>query len=121
MLKPFEEKAELGDIYSSLSFVAGTITNYLLEKSIAHNLIVSDSGTTIYIVPRQHEDNHKETQVKCAWMEIAGLVICREEAAYDTITKDYFEGVLSSQVSLSEEDFAEVKEKIVGIFKKNYQ
>lgn len=121
MLKPFEEKAELGDIYSSLSFVAGTITNYLLEKSIPHNLIFSDLGTTIYIIPRQHEDNHKDESVKCAWMEIAGLIICRDEESYETMTKDRFDGVLSTQVSFDEAQFKKIKDHVLDIFKKNYQ
>jgi len=121
VLKPFEEKAELGDIYSSLSFVAGTITNYLLEKEIPHNLVFSDLGQTIYIIPRQHESNHQNEAFKCAWLEIAGLAVCRDEETYNIITPKTFEEVLTSQVSLSEKEFDDIKENSISIFKKNYE
>jgi len=121
VLKPFEEKAELADIYSSLSFVAGTITNYLLEKEIPHNLLFSDNGQTIYIIPRQHENSHKNESIKCAWFEIAGLVLCRDEEFYNKVDKNIFEEVLKKEVSLSEADFNVLKDDALAVFRKNYE
>jgi len=121
VLKPFEEKAELADVYSSLSFVAGTITNYLLEKEVPHNLLFADSGLTIYIIPRQHEKVRKNETLQCAWLEIAGLAICRSEEYFNKIDKDSYEEVLTKEVSLSEKDFNALKEGALAVFKKNFE
>jgi ATP adenylyltransferase/5',5'''-P-1,P-4-tetraphosphate phosphorylase II len=121
VLRPIEENAELGDIYSSISFVAGTITNYLLEKLIPHNLIVADKGLTIYIIPRQHEDTYKIKSLRCAWLEIAGLALCRDEETYNTLTKKGFEEILTNHVSLTEKEFGDIREHVIGVFKKNYE
>lgn len=121
VLKPFDEKAELGDIYSSVSFVAGTITNYLLEKEIPHNLIVSDIGQTVYIIPRQHQDKQEKTAFKCAWLEIAGLALCKSEDAYEKVTKEAYEDVLENQVSLKQADFDAIKDSVLQVFKQTYE
>ncbi len=120
VLKPFEETAELPDIYSSLAFVAGTITNHLLEKEIPHNLFFADQGLTIYIIPRQHENSHNNPHLKCAWGEIAGVAICRDEEYYDKLTRKSFEETLAKEVSLSETEWNIVKEDSIAVFKKNY-
>lgn len=121
VLKPIEENADLGDTFSSLSFVAGTITNYLLEKSIPHNIIFSDVGTTVYIIPRQHEDNYKTKAMKSAWLELSGLIVCRDAETYDKISKEGFEEILREQVSLGEKEFNEVKEDVLKVFKTTFE
>lgn len=93
----------------------------MLEKEIPHNLIFADLGQTIYIIPRQHESLHQNETMKCAWMEVAGLAICRDEETYNTITTKSFEEILAAQVSLDEKEFNEIKEASLSIFKKNYQ
>lgn len=121
VLRPIEEKAELGDVYSSLSFVAGTITNYLLENAIPHNIVFADVGMTIYIIPRKHEDEHKWKSMKSAWLELAGLIICRDEEAYNTVSQKSFEDVLRDQVSLPEKEFDKIKEDVLKVFKTTFE
>jgi len=120
-LRPLNPNDDIGDIYSSLSFVAGAITNLLLDSNIPHNILVSDKGTCIYISPRIYEKDIKDDNMRCAWLEIAGVAICRNKKFYESITKDEYEKVLQTEVSVSEKDFNDVKERVVKFFKATYK
>jgi hypothetical protein len=121
VIRPTDEDADFGEIYTSMSYVAGTITNILLEKDIAHNLIFSDKGRTIYIIPRQHESVQNQKNLKCGFFEIGGLAICRNKEFYDNITAQTFEEALKKEVSLSDQEFESLKKEIIGLFEKNFQ
>ena len=46
------EDVDLSEIHTSLAYVAGTITNLLLDKNIPHNILISNQGKNIFIIPR---------------------------------------------------------------------
>ncbi len=56
----------------------------LLESSIPHNIIISNQGQSIYIVPRKYEKvcESKSNFAKPASVEIAGLAIVRSEEVF---------------------------------------
>ena len=118
VIRPFDINVDIGEIYSSLSFVAGAITNILLEKNIPHNLIISDKGKTIYIIPRIYEKEIQNDNLRCAWLECSGVAICRNKNFYESITKKEFEKILSDEVSISETEFKELKDAIFILFSK---
>ena len=117
-IRPYDINADIGDIYSSLSFVAGAITNILLEKNIPHNLLISDKGTTIYIIPRTYEKEIHEDKIRCTWLECSGVAICRNKKFYDAINKKEFEKILSDEVSITKTEFKELKDAIFTLFSK---
>jgi len=73
VLTPLDDKAEQSAIFSSLSFVFGLIVNSLLEQNIPHNVILTNGGHTIYILPRKFQTESN----KAGWVEFAGVFLCK--------------------------------------------
>jgi len=120
VIRPIDKNADIGDIYSSLSFAVGALTNILLDKNIPHNIFISEKGYCIYITPRIYEKDVHDDNMKCAWLEIAGVAICRNKKFYESITQEVFEKILQTEVSLSDKDFDELKSTIIKFFKTKY-
>lgn len=53
VLTPLDPKADQAEIFNSLSFVFGLFINEILDRNIPHNILIVDSGKTIYILPRK--------------------------------------------------------------------
>ncbi len=121
VLDSADPNADKGEIYKSLAFVSGTICNTLLEKNVPHNLIFSNNGKTIYIIPRQFHHFQDETKMKAAFMEIAGVAICRNQELYEKITATEFEEILKKDVCLEDDKFNKIRDDMLGIFKKTFK
>ena len=79
---------------NTLNFVGdavGAIISYLWEENVAHNVMISEKGKNIYIFPRQNQGiNQRRKDFQCAWMEICGLAICKNQDLFrETNYKDY--------------------------------
>lgn len=116
-----DEKADPAEIYKSIAFATGTICNMMLEQNIPHNLIFSNHGRTVYIIPREFESKQDKSKMNCGFFEIAGLAICKDKDFYDKLTLKEYEAFLSQCVSLNSKKFKAFKEEVVGIFKKTFQ
>ena len=102
VLTPADRKADISEIYSSLSFTTGTITNYLLSEVIFHNLIITDGGNSIYIIPRKHESEViSEDKTMPASLELAGIVVCKSEEFYKNCKENDLDQIIMNEVSLS--------------------
>ncbi len=85
---------------------------------IPHNIIVSDEGESMYIIPRQF--SKKEQQINSCWNDIAGLVSVRDEILHKSLTNDEVNSFLKTEVCLNDEKFEEVYEKILTKFDSIY-
>jgi hypothetical protein len=120
VIRPLSDTADVSDIYSSLGFVVGTLTNKMLDKKIPHNIMAADFGKTIYLIPRRHEQLPRESSMRCAWLEIGGLAICRSKEDFDALTGASFAGILKKDVSVDATTFKGLKDDIVSMLKKQY-
>jgi hypothetical protein len=115
-----KQDADIIDQYNSISFLAGTITNILLEREIPHNLLFSDGGRTLFIFPRKHQSYGKTEGLGLAWLELSGYVICWNKEVYEIITGEMLEKVAKEEVDLEEKDFNDVKNQIIEIINKTF-
>jgi len=121
VIQPMDTNTDIGKIYSSLSFAAGAITNILLENNIPHNILMSEKGCCIYIVPRKYEKDRQDDNMNCSLFEISGLAVCKNKDFYDNLTKEEYEKILKAEASLNDYDFTELKTKIEKFFKSAYK
>ena len=49
------EDASLEDAQEALSHTAGIVLNSLIDQNIPHNILISDEGMTLYIIPRKFD------------------------------------------------------------------
>eukprot|EP01016_Furgasonia_blochmanni_P003727 TRINITY_DN11462_c0_g1_i2.p1 TRINITY_DN11462_c0_g1~~TRINITY_DN11462_c0_g1_i2.p1 ORF type:complete len:387 (-),score=63.45 TRINITY_DN11462_c0_g1_i2:114-1274(-) len=120
VLSPANKEADIGDIFSSLSFVAGTVTERLLQNNVPHNILFSDKGNTVYIFPRKFETENANEDIRCATLEIAGIAICRNLACYKELTLEKFHEILREEVSLKIDQFNKLVDDVLTIFKSQY-
>ena len=120
VISPSDTSAEIGDIFSSVSFAAGALTNILIEMDIPHNLLIAERGLKVYIIPRKFEKEFSEFSMQASWLEIAGLIVLRSKKAFQSVTVEAFERIMSEEVSLDQELYDSFKQKATELFKKNY-
>jgi hypothetical protein len=98
----------------SISHVVDTILAILLEKEIPHNLLVSNQGRTIYVIPRKFHQS--ELMINTCWNDICGLPTFKEEDKFNNFKESNYVEILQNNVSISKEDFLEITAAIVEKF-----
>jgi len=102
--------------YQYLSEVLSKFTDYFLEKDIPHNLLFSDKGSAIFVIPRKLEKFQNSDNIKCGFYEIGGIGICRNKEFYDSLDEESYEEMLRKEVSLEEPEFEKIVSDIKDIF-----
>lgn len=120
VVTPADPKADIAEIFSSLSFAAGAIINFFIDLDIPHNMMIADKGQTIYIIPRKFEREFKDFNIHASWLEIAGLAVSRSKDAHQAMTAESFEKTLSTEVSLEKTEFETLKTKVNEFFTSKY-
>lgn len=86
--------------------IVNTLLNFLLDKNIAFNMMMSDLGNKIYLIPRKNEAfNEREEDFRWAWLEICGFIICRNQKAYDSLNLEELTKSFGENVDLESEKF----------------
>lgn len=98
-----------------LARVAGALAEELAARNIAHNVLVSQQGTHVYVIPRHPQQGAAgEGVLNAALLEVCGLAIVHVQEHYENLTADTYRSLLA-QVSLSEESFAALREKALQL------
>lgn len=77
-----------------------------------------DKGKTFYIFPRQFSIN--ETPINSCWNDLCGLITFKEKEIYSEINEEKINSILKEKVSLEEEAFLDIKEKVINQFEEIY-
>lgn len=104
--------SNISEVTESVSNVAGTIVNHLIEQNLPHNLLIADQGTVVYIFIRQ-------PAVHVSFFELAGLVLTAR--SQDLNMQDADVNALFSSVKAADSDFAEVRDYIVTHLRSIYK
>lgn len=105
---------EIVSLEDSIAHVVDTILAILLEKEIPHNLLVSNEGRTIYVIPRKFHQS--ELVFNTCWNDICGLPTFKEEEKFNSFNENDYIEVLQNNVSISKEDFQEFSNMIMEKF-----
>ena len=102
----------------SIAHVVDTILAILLEKEVPHNLLISNEGKTIYVIPRKFHQS--ELIFNTCWNDICGLPTFKEEEKFNSFKENDFIEILQNNVTVSKEDFNLFTEMIIEKFSSVY-
>lgn len=118
-----EEENTLGDAADPLASVAhavGVILNILIEKNIPHNLLISEQGKAVYIIPRKFDLLINAANFSTEFNDLCGLVKCKDEKTFDSLTEAQYQKFLKKEVALDTETFGQVKDELIKKFTTEY-
>jgi len=114
-------EVSLEDAQEALSHTAGVVLNYLIDKNIPHNLLISDDGMTLYIIPRKFDLLIENVNFFTSFETLCGFVKCKVEMAYKSINYSDFYKRMNQAVSLSPSEFETIKEDMITKFLSEYE
>lgn len=85
-----ESEASLEDAQEALAHTAGVVLNYFIDKNIPHNLLISDDGMTIYIIPRKFDLLIENVNFFTSFESLCGFVKCKGEQTFKNFKYDDF-------------------------------
>lgn len=94
--------------------VVTTALTFMQQQDIAHNVSIGDHGRSVYIYPRQKNDNFDNGGLNCATFELNGQVFCKRRDAYDTLTLDTYFAHLKAQVDLDDARYEAVRSTLLN-------
>ena len=112
--RPAEDRSKLNLLEDLAAFV-WKIVSVLLEKLIAHNLLITGEG--VFIFPRKFHAYCQNPYLKTGFGDLMGAAICKSEEGFDKITTELYEKVFQEEVSLELTQFTELKDEILRSFK----
>lgn len=104
----------LANFQPSTAHIANTIVGILIEGHIAHNLIISDKGRKIVIIPRNCSKS--EWKISTGWIDLCGLIRVKDAS----IDKNTIEEFIKEQVRLTDDDFDKLSKTIAEKFSSIY-
>jgi hypothetical protein len=104
-----QQETALEDAQEALAHTAGIVLNYLIDQNIPHNILITDDGMTLYVIPRKFDLLIERVAFHTSFESLCGFVKFKNKQAYDQVShEDLFEQ-LKSDVSLSGPDFQRMK------------
>lgn len=98
------------------------VTTFILEKlitsEIPHNLIISNSGKTFYIIPRKFDS--KDFPINTSWNNLGGLMTFRSSSAYEDYSANDVADFLREKVGFDQADFGILTDKLLEEFTSVY-
>lgn len=111
----------LEDAQEALAHAAGVVLNYMIDKNIPHNLLVSDEGMTVYIIPRKFDLLIENINFFTSFETLCGFIKCKVEAGYKGMKYEDFCKRASQSVSLKDSEFSNFKEELIDKFLSEYE
>lgn len=68
----------------------------MIDKNIPHNLLISDEGMTLYIIPRKFDLLIENVNFFTSFETLCGFIKCKGELGYKGMKYDDFTKRLSS-------------------------
>lgn len=112
---------ESRDPTASVAHAVGGILNILIDSNIPHNLLISEQGETVYILPRKFDLLINAANFSTEFNDLCGLVKCKDEKTFENLTDSQYKKFLKKEVSLDTEAFNKIKDELVAKFTKEYE
>jgi hypothetical protein len=98
------EDTSLEEAQEALAHCVGVVLNHMIDANMPHNLLVTDEGMTVYVIPRQF-DMLIESSFFTSFESLCGFVKYKNKAAFEIATEESVITTLQEQVSLNESEF----------------
>jgi len=112
---------EAADPTASVAHAVGVILNILIDNNIPHNLLISEQGETVYVIPRKFDLLINAANFSTEFNDLCGLVKCKDEKTFENLTEAQYQKFLKKEVSLDTEAFNKIKDELIAKFTKEYE
>lgn len=132
VIKPLKKETEenkegentLGDTAdptASVAHAVGVLLNILIDKNIPHNLLIAEQGETVYVLPRKFDLLINAANFSTEFNDLCGLVKCKDEKTFESLTEDQYQKFLKKEVSLDTDTFGKVRDELINKFTTEYE
>lgn len=111
---------ETSDATASVAHAVGVILNILIDNNIPHNLLISEQGEAVYVIPRKFDLLINAANFSTEFNDLCGLIKCKDEKTFENITESQYQKFLKKEVALDTETFNKVRDELVAKFTKEY-
>lgn len=111
---------EAADPTNSVAHAVGVLLNILIDSNIPHNLLISEQGEVVYVIPRKFDLLINAAHYSTEFNDLCGLVKCKDEKTFETLTESQYHKFIKKEVALDAETFNKVKDELVQKFVKEY-
>lgn len=112
---------EAADPTASVAHAVGVLLNILIDNNIPHNLLISEQGEVVYVIPRKFDLLINAANFSTEFNDLCGLVKCKDEKTFENLTEAQYQKFLKKEVALDTESFNKVKDELVAKFTKEYE
>lgn len=115
------EDTSLEDAQEALSHACGVAINLMIDLNMPHNLLVTDEGMTVFVIPRKFDMLIDEVPFYTSFESLCGFVKFKTQQSFAQATEESICQLMSEKVSLSPVEFDEFKGKLMSKFMKEYE
>lgn len=113
-----KDSSNEGGFVNSIANCVNFILSELISTEIPHNLLISDGGKTIFIIPRKFLQS--SLPINTCWNDLCGFITLKEEPEETTpLTQEKLVELINS-ISLTYNEFRSLTHKIVDKFDSLY-
>lgn len=115
------DDTSLEDAQEALAHACGVAINLMIDVNMPHNILVTDEGMTVYVVPRKFDMLIENVPFYTSFESLCGFVKYKSADAYEQADESKVMQLLSEKVSLSQAEFDDFQQKLVSKFMKEYE
>ena len=78
------DDTSLEDAQEALAHACGVVINHLIDQNIPHNVLVTDEGMTVYVIPRKFDMMIENIGFFTSVESVCGFVKFKNQQSYDT-------------------------------------
>lgn len=112
---------ETTDGTTSVAHAVGVLLNILIDNNIPHNLLIAEQGEAVYVIPRKFDLLINAANFSTEFNDLCGLIKCKDEKTFETITEAQYEKFLKKEVALDNDSFVKVRDELISKFVKEYE
>jgi hypothetical protein len=115
------DDTSLEDAQEALAHACGVAINLMIDVNMPHNILVTDEGMTVYVLPRKFDMVIENVPFFTSFESLCGFVKFKSADAYEQADEAKVLQMLSEKVSLSQSEFDDFQQKLVSKFMKEYE
>lgn len=77
------EETSLEDAQEALAHACGVVINLMIEKNIPHNILVTDEGMTVYVIPRKFDMLIENVPFYTSFESVCGFIKYKTHQFFD--------------------------------------
>lgn len=115
------EDTSLEDAQEALAHACGVAINQMIDSNIPHNILVTDEGMTVFVIPRKFDMLIEKVPFYTSFESLCGFVKYKTSQTYAQTTEEEICQLMSEKVSLSTSEFDDFKQNLMNKFMKEYE